>query len=473
MILVLDKKKAHKSEDKMNPIRDVEHAKCILNAPELSLILLYGSWNKDVSSMNDYDTGDDLVPTYKLQVDVSPDLTDFCVDVLLCPETLPVMAAVEGGAVDFVNLLGEHISTVSSSKNISQEATAPRQEQHPRDQEMPPIMSTTPAKQKLSNNLHVDGASSAAIRLFVAGDKSQVGKSSVCMGLLGSFLKLGYPPNKLAYIKPATQCEAPQLVAAFCQSKGIECNPVGPVVYYKGFTREFLAGNTEPSDVLLQQAAAAVDKLAQGKDIVIIDGVGYPSVGSICGTSNADVALSCGGRTDDATRSNGSTRRSPAPVLVVGKSGVGDAVDSFNLNASFFEGNNVPVIGAVFNRLSLDGYYSLENCKKAVSDYFESNHPRKKPFGFIPEIPEIASTRESSDRFDTGLAAADIFVDAFYKNVDVRSIISAVKDAQGKKVISPLNGKPNAKKRKMSSQAPKLSRKQIENVAKTQGAAGG
>lgn len=48
--------------------------------------------------------------------------------------------------------------------------------------------------------------------------------------------------------------------------------------------------------------------------------MGYPSVGSICNLSNADIA--------HALRT---------PVLLVGKSGVGDAVDSFNMNARFFE----------------------------------------------------------------------------------------------------------------------------------------
>lgn len=53
---------------------------------------------------------------------------------------------------------------------------------------------------------------------------------------------------------------------------------------------------------------------------MIVDGVGYPAVGSICNLSNANIAkaLDC-------------------PVLLVGKAGVGDAVDSFNMNARFFE----------------------------------------------------------------------------------------------------------------------------------------
>ena len=54
--------------------------------------------------------------------------------------------------------------------------------------------------------------------------------------------------------------------------------------------------------------------------------------------------------------------------LLVGKKGVGDAVDSFNLNACFFESQE-PVLGGVLNRLPSDakGYYSLEKCKRAVT----------------------------------------------------------------------------------------------------------
>lgn len=91
---------------------------------------------------------------------------------------------------------------------------------------------------------------------------------------------------------------------------------VGPVVFYKGFTRAFLEGNTETSQELLESVHKAVDNISIGKKLVIIDGVGYPSVGSICGVSNAD-----------------SAKILDSPVLIVSKSGVGDAVDSFNLNA--------------------------------------------------------------------------------------------------------------------------------------------
>ena len=155
-----------------------------------------------------------------------------------------------------------------------------------------------------------------ALKLFISGDRSSVGKSTTCQYLLASFLSYGLSPKEIAYIKPITQCEEEQSVVRYCQEQGIECLGVGPVVFYKGFTRAFLDGKTETSEELLNNVKIAVENLSKGKKLVIIDGVGYPSVGSICGVSNAD-----------------SAKILDSPVLIVSKSGVGDAIDSFNLNA--------------------------------------------------------------------------------------------------------------------------------------------
>jgi hypothetical protein len=40
-----------------------------------------------------------------------------------------------------------------------------------------------------------------------------------------------------------------------------------------------------------------------------------------------------------------------SPVLLIGKPGVGDAVDSYNLNRIFFESFGVRVLGGIFNKL--------------------------------------------------------------------------------------------------------------------------
>ena len=46
------------------------------------------------------------------------------------------------------------------------------------------------------------------------------------------------------YIKPATQCEAPDLLVRWCAAKGIEYvgGTDAPLVFYSGFTRDFMVG---------------------------------------------------------------------------------------------------------------------------------------------------------------------------------------------------------------------------------------
>lgn len=278
--------------------------------------------------------------------------------------------------------------------------------------------------------------SEPAIRLFVAGDRSQVGKSSCCLGILGALLNSGkYAPVDLAYIKPATQCEQTQLVEEFCKHKGIAaCVPIGPILYYAGFTRAFLKGQTrETTEQLLRKASEAVDEIARNKKVVLIDGVGYPSVGSITGTDNASVATACG---RPFSLPNSSTiLRSPVPVLLIGKPGVGDAVDSFNLNATYFSHRNVPVLGAIFNKLSVEGFYSLANCREAIDMYFARCQPERTAFGFVAEIPALINAREHMAKasevepLTQALDMADMFVEEFAKQVNVDVILKAAKEA--------------------------------------------
>ena len=56
----------------------------------------------------------------------------------------------------------------------------------------------------------------------------------------------------------------------------------------------FLKGKTASSEEMLNSVKKEVDRLCEGRKVVIIDGVGYPAVGSICGVSNADIAKALG-----------------------------------------------------------------------------------------------------------------------------------------------------------------------------------
>ena len=158
-----------------------------------------------------------------------------------------------------------------------------------------------------------------------------------------------------------------------------------------------------------------MDRIARGKRIVLVDGVGFPAVGSICGTSNAAVATACGYPLDDIE-----TRR-PIGVILVGGSGVGAAVDAFNLNAAYFEQSNVPVMGGIFNKLPDSGFYSRENCKEQISAYFrqsvEQVEKGRRPFGFVPIFPRIAG--------NFALEYVDEYIEMFRTHVDIHAIINA------------------------------------------------
>jgi hypothetical protein len=282
-------------------------------------------------------------------------------------------------------------------------------------------------------------------------------------------IRMGYPPSGLAYIKPATQNESPQLVQKYCEYMGIDCVPIGPVVYYRGFTRAFLAGQTESSEELLKKVEHAVDTLAKDKNVIIIDGVGFPAVGSICGTDNASVALASGYPAYNSS-SGEVTERKPLGVLLVGGPGVGSAVDAFNLNATYFERVNVPVLGAIFNKLSLDGFYSLENCKEQISLYFSQNEHQikhqRKPFGFCPMFAQ----RKSQNAIDY----AHEFIRVFGDHVDMNALLDSATEVKSRSIVSDKtasrifqSSEPASKRQKVSART----REEIENAAITAGAA--
>ena len=106
--------------------------------------------------------------------------------------------------------------------------------------------------------------------------------------------------------------------------------------------------------------------------------------------------------------------------------------------SSYFAHRNVPVIGAIFNKLSLDGFYSLSNCKEAIDMYFAKSQPGKMSFGYIPEIPALKNAREmvanasAEDQLKQALVTADTFVEEFSKHVNVDRIVVAAKEATAK-----------------------------------------
>ncbi len=203
--------------------------------------------------------------------------------------------------------------------------------------------------------------------IYVMGSESGAGKSTVCLGILAQLVAFGFAPNQLAYIKPVTQCLTKQRVALFCEQTKIPCLDIGHLVFKKGFSRRFIDGLSKPSDELLADVLASIHAIGEGKEVVIIDGVGDPSVGSIVGVSNVDVALSI-----------------PCNVIFVGKPGIGAALDNTVLCVSFMHYKGLANIGILYNKIPLPAF---DNIKKYVTKRLPALLPEVTLLGFIGNDP--------------------------------------------------------------------------------------
>ena len=59
-------------------------------------------------------------------------------------------------------------------------------------------------KQQSCSETTLGTARLETLTLFVSGDKSSVGKSSICLAILASLVRLGADPSTIAYIKVST-----------------------------------------------------------------------------------------------------------------------------------------------------------------------------------------------------------------------------------------------------------------------------
>ncbi|RYG95152.1 hypothetical protein EON65_56390, partial [archaeon] len=103
------------------------------------------------------------------------------------------------------------------------------------------------------------------MRLYVSGSFSSVGKSSICLGIISLLHeRYGVSSDRIFYIKPSTQCEKIQSVQRYCEHTHLSCAPLGPLVFYSGFTRSYLKGETENRGQLLKKIEEAMDTLEGG-----------------------------------------------------------------------------------------------------------------------------------------------------------------------------------------------------------------
>lgn len=108
---------------------------------------------------------------------------------------------------------------------------------------------------------------------------------------------------------------------------------ISPVTIDAGSTRRYLDGNIppgEPQRLILE----AYRKLEKKYDFLIIEGAGHGGVGSVIGANNATVAAML-----------------DAPVLLVGGGGIGNTIDSLELNLALYAREGADVRAIMVNKL--------------------------------------------------------------------------------------------------------------------------
>jgi dethiobiotin synthetase len=202
--------------------------------------------------------------------------------------------------------------------------------------------------------------------VYVAGWGSGAGKSTFCQSLLDWMRLKG---RSCAYIKPVTQCEAVTPVAEYCELHNVPCVPIGPVVFRNGVTNaviaaeDFIASRHEH----LERAVGAVRSLQADGVTVVVDGVGYPSVGSCVGCGNGDVAAALG-----------------ASIILVCPDGLGDAIDTMELMISYFVHKGCTITAVVFNKVRDTVRHKRADVNPLIVKYMAEVHPSIALLGFVP-----------------------------------------------------------------------------------------
>lgn len=176
--------------------------------------------------------------------------------------------------------------------------------------------------------------------LFVAATGQNVGKTTVCLGLVSGFRKrfqsVGYmKPVGQEHVQTQTGCFVDKDVIIFQSHFQLTdaLEQMSPVLFPRGFTRDFLDGKVSYS-TLVEKISSAYQAQISKHPVSIIEGTGHTGVGSIVDLNNAQVAalLNC-------------------PIVLVASGGLGSSFDELAINYTQCEKYHVPVAGVILNRV--------------------------------------------------------------------------------------------------------------------------
>ena len=139
-----------------------------------------------------------------------------------------------------------------------------------------------------------------------------------------------------------------------------------PVAVDRYFTRNYI-DNPEP-EKLQRLILESFERVADGKDVVIVEGTGHAGVGAVLDLSNAQVA-----------------KLLDAPVIIISSGGIGRPVDEIILNRGVFDREGVRIAGAVVNKVLVDKYEMAHDYVRRALEY-----NGLKLLGAMPEATQLS-----------------------------------------------------------------------------------
>jgi len=184
------------------------------------------------------------------------------------------------------------------------------------------------------------------MKIYVAATRQNDGKTTICLGLIAALQKR---VRNVGYIKPVGQRyieinehkvdEDALLIKEVYELKG-SVTDMSPVAVPSGFTEAYIKNPDRES--IATAITQAYDRIAYGKDAVVIEGTGHAGVGSVFDMSNADVV-----------------RLLDCKVLIVSSGGIGKPIDEVALNKAMFDQAGVEVIGVIVNKVLPEKYHKV------------------------------------------------------------------------------------------------------------------
>jgi BioD-like phosphotransacetylase family protein len=190
------------------------------------------------------------------------------------------------------------------------------------------------------------------MKIYVAATRQNHGKTVVSLGLLSAFLKKF---DKVGYIKPVGQQfsivdgeqvdkDAVLMKSVYGLSENLK--DMSPIAVPRGFTEKYIRhGNPRE---LRQKVLESYNRVAHGKQLVVIEGTGHAGVGSVFDMSNADVA-----------------RLLEAQVILVTCGGIGQPIDEIILNKPTFDSLGVKILGVIINKVFPEKYDKIDTLVRA------------------------------------------------------------------------------------------------------------